>query len=131
MTQDGSPSERELGIERWYEAGERPHDVPRVARLGTLGDLAASLAHELNQPLAAVMANAQTAVRILASDSPRLDELRAILADIVEDDRRAGEIVRRLQAMVGEMEAALQPADGAAPHITPPATDERPPTHTP
>ena len=70
-------------------------------------------------------------VRILASDSPRLDELRAILADIVEDDRRAGEIVRRLQALVGEMETALQPIDGAALHITLPAADGRPPTHTP
>ena len=76
-------------------------------RVSTMGELAASLAHELNQPLTGVLTNAQAAVRFLALDPPNLGEVHEILKDIIEDDRRAGEVIRRLRAMLqqGRIEA--------------------------
>jgi two-component system sensor kinase FixL len=77
-----------------------------VLRTATLGELASSLAHELNQPLTSVLSNAQAALRYLNADNPDLDELRAIIKDIVSDDKRAGEIIRRLRGLMqrGDME---------------------------
>ncbi len=62
----------------------------------------AALVHELNQPLTAILSNAQAAQRFLASDQPDLHELREILKDIVTDDKRAAGIVRTLGAMLQE-----------------------------
>jgi two-component system sensor kinase FixL len=74
-----------------------------------MGELAASLAHELNQPLTAILSNAQAAQRFLAADPTNVGELRAILQDIVEDDRRAGEVIRRVRELVrkGDLELAV------------------------
>ena len=82
------------------KAEHRRQELAHVARVSTMGELAASLAHELNQPLSGVLTNAQTALRFLAVDPPNLDEVREILNDIVDDDRRAGEVIRRLRAML-------------------------------
>ena len=60
----------------------------------------AALVHELNQPLTAILSNAQAAQRFLASDPVDLEELREILSDIVTDDKRAAGIVRRIGAML-------------------------------
>jgi two-component system sensor kinase FixL len=65
-----------------------------------MGELAASLAHELNQPLTAILSNVQAAQRFLAADPTNIGEVHAILRDIVEDDSRAGEIIRRLRELV-------------------------------
>ena len=62
----------------------------------------AALVHELNQPLTAILSNAQAAQRFLASDQLDLQELRDILRDIVTDDKRAAGIVRTLGAMLQE-----------------------------
>jgi signal transduction histidine kinase len=77
-----------------------------ATRVGAMGAFAASLAHELTQPLAASLANAETGVRLLAAPEPDLDELRATLADIVADERRAGELVQKLRRFLrrGEVE---------------------------
>ena len=64
-----------------------------------MGELAASLAHELNQPLTAILSNAQAAQRFLAADPTNVGEVRAILQDIVEDDSRAGEVIRRVREL--------------------------------
>jgi two-component system sensor kinase FixL len=66
------------------------------------------LAHELNQPLTAILSNAQAALRFIASDSPDLAEIRDILGDIVADDRRAGEVIYRLRSLFrkGKIERA-------------------------
>ena len=56
--------------------------------------------NELNQPLTAILANAQTAVRILAGEKPSLEELSEILQDIVADDKRAGQVIHRLRALL-------------------------------
>ena len=62
--------------------------------------LLATLVHELNQPLTAILSNAQAAQRFLASDHVDLQELRDILSDIVADDKRAAGIVRSIGALV-------------------------------
>jgi two-component system sensor kinase FixL len=59
-----------------------------------------SLAHELNQPLTAILANAQAAQRLLAADCPDLPELREMLTDMIDEDRRAGEIISQLREML-------------------------------
>jgi two-component system sensor kinase FixL len=64
--------------------------------------LLAALVHELNQPLTAILSNAQAAQRFLASDPVDLQELREILSDIVTDDKRAAVIARSIGAMLQE-----------------------------
>lgn len=78
--------------------GELAHAV----RVATLGELAAALAHELNQPLAAILSNAQAARRFLSSGEADTPELDAILGDIVRDDKRAGAVIHNLLAMVSK-----------------------------
>jgi two-component system sensor kinase FixL len=75
-------------------------DLAHVGRVSTVGELTASLAHELNQPLTAILSNAQAAQRILDSDRADLAEIREILGDIVEDDKRAGEVIYRLRGFL-------------------------------
>ena len=81
--------------------GERlRQDLAHVGRVATVGELTTSLAHELTQPLTAILANAQAARRILESDGPDLAELRAIVGDIVDDDKRASEVINRLRGFL-------------------------------
>ena len=75
-------------------------ELAHLTRVSTMGELAGSLAHELNQPLAAILSNAQAARRFLAAPEPDLALLREILEDIIKDDKRAGEVIHRLRAMV-------------------------------
>jgi signal transduction histidine kinase len=81
------------------EASRLREDLAHMARVSTLGELAASLAHELNQPLTAILSNAQTALLLMGRPSPDLGELREILTDVVRDDERAGQVIRRLNAL--------------------------------
>ena len=76
---------------------EELYHMDRVVRMG---EMAASLAHELNQPLTGILSNAQSAQQLLARDPPDLQELRAIQCDIVQDAKRAGEVIRRLRAFL-------------------------------
>jgi signal transduction histidine kinase len=80
----------------------------QVARLNTLGELAAGMAHELNQPLTAVLANTQAAVRVLDEDPPDLSTARYAMQQAVDQGRRAGEVVARLRRTV-ERPALDQP----------------------
>ena len=81
-------------------------DLAHVGRVSTMGELTASLAHELNQPLTAILSNAQAAQRILHAGGADLAEIREILGDIVEDDKRAGDVIRRLRGFLkkGQLE---------------------------
>jgi C4-dicarboxylate-specific signal transduction histidine kinase len=65
-----------------------------------MGELTGSLAHELNQPLAAILSNAQAASRLLNGKSPDLAQIRECLTDIVADDKRAGEVIKRVRALL-------------------------------
>ena len=75
------------------------HELAHAARVAMLGELTASMAHEINQPLAGILNNAQAAQRFLAMQSPDLAEVREALVDIIADDQRAGKIVQQLRAL--------------------------------
>jgi C4-dicarboxylate-specific signal transduction histidine kinase len=72
-------------------------EAAHAARLGTMGVVAASLAHELTQPLAAIMSNAETAKALVAQEAVDREELRATIDDILADDRRAGTLIHQLR----------------------------------
>jgi signal transduction histidine kinase len=76
-------------------------ELTHVGRVSMLGEFAASLAHELNQPLAAIVANAHVALRFLAADNAvDVNELRELLKDIEIDGKRAGAMIRRLRGLI-------------------------------
>jgi len=81
-------------------------ELMHASRLAVAGELVASIAHEINQPLGAIQANADAGEMMLASGADRREDLRAILADIRRDDQRASEVIRRLRALLakGEVE---------------------------
>jgi PAS domain S-box-containing protein len=74
-------------------------DLEQVNRVTTMGELTASLAHEVNQPIAAAVTNANTCLRWLAADTPNLKEARAAAMRIVKDGKRAGEIISRIRLL--------------------------------
>jgi PAS domain S-box-containing protein len=82
------------------ELREQRAELAHVARISTMGELAASLAHELNQPLTAILSNAQAALRFLSSKPADIEEVREVLQDIVTDNNRAGEVIRRMRSLV-------------------------------
>jgi C4-dicarboxylate-specific signal transduction histidine kinase len=87
---------------------EQQRELAHLGRVAALGELSGTLAHELNQPLAAILTNVNAARRLLTADPPDLGELRAILEDIAADDRRAGEVISRLRGMLRKGELQLR-----------------------
>ncbi|MDX1393057.1 MAG: ATP-binding protein [Gemmatimonadota bacterium] len=83
-----------------FEARLRRAEVARLSRVALLSELSGSLAHELNQPLGAILSNAQAMRRLLARDDPDFDEIGEILEDIIADDRRAGQVIARLRGLL-------------------------------
>lgn len=96
------------------EAQQRREQVTHLTRVAILGELSGALAHELNQPMTAILSNAQTAERLLLQESPDLIELREIVKDIVADDVRAGDVIRRLRTMLKPGGTAFQTLDISA-----------------
>ncbi len=88
------------------EAAEQRKELTHLTRVSVLGALSGALAHELNQPLTAILSNAQAARRILARKPHDLDEIRTILEDIVADDRRAGDVIHHLRTLLRREEGA-------------------------
>ena len=86
-------------------------EITKLSRITMLGELSGALAHELNQPLAAILSNAQAAQRFLAKERIDLNEVRDILQDIVDEDKRAGEIIRRLRSLLTTGKAQPQAVD--------------------
>ena len=86
-------------------ASRRNAAVPLIG-LVRVGELTASVAHELNQPLGAILSNAEAAEMFLTADPPALDEVRDILADIRKDDQRASEVIRRMRSLLRKQELA-------------------------
>jgi signal transduction histidine kinase len=74
------------------------NELTYVSRVNTMGELAASMAHELNQPLAAILSNAEALQNMLLVKQPDFEEINATIADIIQDDIRAGETIRRLRS---------------------------------
>lgn len=79
---------------------KRAAELAYINRFNVAGELTATIAHELNQPLGAILANAETARTLLDSFPPDLEELKQILIDIQRDDQRASDVIRRVRAML-------------------------------
>ena len=86
-------------------------ELAHLSRVAMLGELSGSLAHELNQPLTAILSNAQAAQRFLARNPPDLGSLEDILTDIVKNDRRAGLVIQRLRSLIKKEETQFDRLD--------------------
>ena len=83
-------------------------DLAHINRVGMMGELAASIAHEVNQPLSGVVVNANACLRWLAGDSPNLDEAREAVRRIVRDGKRAGDVIARIRALATKTATAKE-----------------------
>jgi len=93
------------------EDQQRREELAHVSRIAMMGELTASLAHEINQPLTAILSNAQAAQRFLSQTPPDIGDVRQILDDIVRDNKRAGEVIRRVRALVKKEKPRQEPLD--------------------
>jgi predicted ATPase/signal transduction histidine kinase len=84
-------------------------DLAHVMRVSSLGELTASIAHEVNQPLGAVMFNAEASLSWLDSDPPNMNEAHAALERIVRDSTRAGDVIRRIRALAKKTDTKMAP----------------------
>ena len=105
LIQSGHHRRAEAEIER------QRTELAHVSRVSTMGQLASALTHELNQPLGAILRNAEAAELFLQSNPPNLDEVKAILTDIRRDDRRAGNVIDRMRALYKRRSVVLTPLD--------------------
>ncbi|HEY8218467.1 MAG TPA: ATP-binding protein [Methylobacter sp.] len=90
---------------------QQRNELTHLSRVTTLGELSGSLAHELNQPLAAILSNAQAAQRFLARGNTDLAEIQDILKDIVSEDNRAVEVIQRLRLLLKKGEVQHLPVN--------------------
>jgi ligand-binding sensor domain-containing protein/signal transduction histidine kinase len=74
-------------------------DLAHINRVSMMGELAASIAHEVNQPLSGIVSNGSACLRWLAGDPPNVEEVREAVGDIVRDGKRAGEVIARIRAL--------------------------------
>ncbi|HEY8188024.1 MAG TPA: ATP-binding protein [Pyrinomonadaceae bacterium] len=86
-------------------------EMAHITRVMTMGELAASIAHEINQPLSAIVNSGSACVRWLAGDSPNLDEAREAAQDIIREGTRAGEVITRIRAFLRKTETEKAPID--------------------
>jgi PAS domain S-box-containing protein len=93
------------------EAELQRQEVTHLMRVSVLGELSGAIAHEVNQPLTAILSNAQAALFLLEQESPNLAEIRDALQDIVQEDNRAGEVVLRLRNLLKKGETKAEPVD--------------------
>ena len=93
------------------QSRQRMTELARVMRFSTAGELTASIAHEINQPLGSILTNAETAQAILKSPSPDITELNEIVGDILRDDRRASEVIRRMRSLLAKTPFELKSLD--------------------
>jgi len=90
---------------------QRMAELAHVNRFSTAGELTASIAHEINQPLGAILTNTETAQAILKSPKPDIGEVLEILDDILQDDRRATEVIRRMRSLLKKAPFELKQFD--------------------
>ncbi len=93
------------------DAHEQRLQLTHLSRVAMLGELSGGIAHELNQPLTAILSNAQAAQHFIAGKEIDREELAEILADIIAADQRAGAVIHRLRALFKKGETHLQPLD--------------------
>jgi PAS domain S-box-containing protein len=92
-------------------AEEAQESLAHLSKLAVMGEMTAMVAHEVNQPLGAILSNAEAAEILLESEQPKLAEVRQILADIRNDDLRAAAAIRRVRALLSKRNFEMQPLD--------------------
>ena len=103
--------ERRRRLHAEVQARQRSAELAHINRYSIAGELTAMIAHEINQPLGAILANAETAELIFKTPTPNLREIREILADIRRDDERAGNVIRRLRSLLNRAPFELKNID--------------------
>jgi C4-dicarboxylate-specific signal transduction histidine kinase len=93
------------------DADDQRRQLIHLTRVAVLGEFAGSLAHELNQPLTAMLANSQAAQAMLDDEDPDIEEIKKILEDIVDDNKRAGDVINRLRSLVKREDIAFEDLD--------------------
>ena len=93
------------------ELGRQRNELAHLTRVLLVSELSGSIAHELNQPLAAILSNAQAAIHLMDKPSPDHGEVREILNDIVEDDKRAGQVIQGLRLLLKKGERRREPVN--------------------
>ena len=93
------------------EARQHRDELGHLSRVAVMGEMAASIAHELNQPLSGIISNASAGQRFIDRGDVDLGELRDLLTDIVADGRRAGDVIRGVRSMVKKGAQARQPVN--------------------
>src|SRR4051812_15447547 len=86
-------------------------EITHAARLALIGEITASVAHEVTQPLSAILSNVETAELLLSQPQPNVPMVREILKDVRQDDLRADSIVRRLRTLLRKRELQLEDVD--------------------
>ena len=97
---DQKSAEAETALQR--------REIEHLMRVSVLGELSGSIAHEVNQPLTAILSNAQAALHLLRQNSPDIAEIRDALEDIVHEDNRAGEVIHRLRGLLKKGERKME-----------------------
>jgi len=101
---DFAKAAKALDIHHWKQAQEEPRqtepEFAHITHATTIGELAASIAHEINQPLAAIVTTGETGLRWLARPSPDIEKIQQLTKNMVADARRAFEIIDRIRATV-------------------------------
>ena len=98
-------------VRRERQQGQLQAELAHANRVATMGQLSASTAHEVKQPIASTVVNAQAALRFLELQPPRLEQARRVLGQIVEDSMRAGDIVDRIRALFKKAPSRKEPLD--------------------
>jgi signal transduction histidine kinase len=93
------------------EAAQQRAELAHAARLSAVGQLTAAVAHEINQPLGAILSNAEAAELFLVSDPPQLERVRRILRDIQQEDQRASAVIREVRALARKQSPEPKPLD--------------------
>jgi C4-dicarboxylate-specific signal transduction histidine kinase len=96
---------------RMLDAELQRAELAHAARLATAGELGASIAHEISQPLFAILVNAEAGERLLAAEQPPLEEIRQLLGEIRRDNVRATEVIRKLRELLGKHSIEMQSLD--------------------
>jgi C4-dicarboxylate-specific signal transduction histidine kinase len=93
------------------ELSRHRQELAHISRISMLGELSASMAHELNQPLTAILSNSQAGSRFLAEPSPNVPEVREVLQDIAQDAKRANEVIRQMRKLVKKADLQFEVLD--------------------
>jgi signal transduction histidine kinase len=93
------------------QARQRSAELAHINRYSMAGELTASIAHEINQPLGSILANIEAAQLLIRSSTPDMNEIKEILADIRRDDERASEVIQRLRSLLKKAPFELRNID--------------------